>query len=163
MKPLILAAAFASLGLCACTSESDQETVIRSDQGSVTTSGEGENTTTVFEAADGSGVVVGAGAAAAVSGPEWARPYPGSRIVSAIDAGPNQGGMTVFETDAAPETVIEYYRQRAEQAGLPTGATMSMGEMRQYAAEAENGQSLTVVVTPNEGRSTVNVAWETTS
>lgn len=161
MKPVILAAAGAALLLVACSGGSESEdTVYRSEEGSITTSGEGDDATTVIEGADGSGAVVGAGAASAVSGPDWARPYPGSRVVSAIDIPAEGGGMTTFETDANPDTIIAYYRERAEDAGLPTGATMESGDMRQYAAQADNGQALTVIVTPNDGRSSVNVTWQ---
>jgi hypothetical protein len=159
MKPVVLAAAAALLAACSGGSESE-DTVYRSEEGTVTTSGEGDDATTVVEGADGSGAVVGAGAAAAVSGPDWARPYPGSRVVSAIDIPAEGGGMTTFETTANPDTVIAYYRERAADAGLPVGATMTTGDMRQYAAQADNGQALTVIVTPNEGRSSVNVTWQ---
>lgn len=162
MKPLALsAAALAALALAACNDTGDG-TEVRSDQGSITTSGEGEDATTVIEGADGAGAVIGAGAAAAVAGPDWARPYPGARVMTSVDAG-NGDGATSFETDANPDTVIAYYRERAEEAGLASGANMTMGDMRQYAAQAEGGQSLTVVVQPQGERSVVQVAWESAS
>ena len=163
MKLIVLtASALAVVSLAACgdregAAAPDETTVYRSEEGSVTTSGEGEDQTMVIEAADGSG------AGATVTGPDYARPYPGSRIVSTVDAGADRGGMTVFESDANPDTIIAYYRERAEEAGLSSGANMTMGEMRQYAAESDSGQSLTVVVTPQDGRATVNVAWEAAS
>ena len=169
MKLIVLtASALAVVSLAACgdrdgAAAPDETTVYRSEEGSVTTSGEGEDQTMVIEAADGSGAVVGSGAGATVTGPDYARPYPGSRIVSTVDAGADRGGMTVFESDANPDTIIAYYRERAEEAGLSSGANMTMGEMRQYAAESDSGQSLTVVVTPQDGRATVNVAWEAAS
>jgi len=164
MKPLALSAiALAALTLAACGGGSEDKTVYSSEEGSVTTSGEGEDQTMVIENADGTGAVIGAGAGATVTGPDYARPYPGSRIVSTINAGADQGGMTVFESDANPDTIIAYYRERAEDAGLSSGASMTMGETRQFAFEGENGEGLTVIVTPQDGRSTVNVAWESAS
>lgn len=157
------ASALAALSLAACGGGSDEETVYRSEEGSVTTSGEGEDQTMVIENADGTGAVIGSGAGATVTGPDYARPYPGSRVVSTINAGADQGGMTVFESDANPDTIIAYYRERAADAGLSSGASMTAGETRQFAFEGENGEGLTVIVTPQDGRSTVNVAWEAAS
>jgi hypothetical protein len=167
MKLIVLtASALAAVSLAACgdgDAAPDETTVYRSEEGSVTTSGEGADQTVVIENADGSGAVVGSGAGATVTGPDYARPYPGSRIVSTIDAGADQGGMTVFETDANPDTIVAYYRGRAEEAGLSSGASMTMGDTRQFAFEGENGEGLTVIVTPQDGRSTVNVAWDAAS
>lgn len=162
MKPLVLsAAALAALALAACTDTPDG-TEVRSDQGSITTSGDGEDATAVIEGADGAGAVIGAGAAAAVAGPDWARPYPGSRVMTSVDAGGGDG-MTAFQTDANPDTVIAYYRERAEEAGLAAGANMTTGDVRQFAAQADDGQSLTVVVTPQGDEAVVSVAWESAS
>ena len=158
MKPLVLTvSAVAALALAACGDRSEG-TEVRTEDGTVTATGEGEDASVVVEGADGTGVVMGAGAAAAVAGPAWARPYPGARVMTSVDAGSGDGATT-FETDANPDTVIAYYRERAGEAGLADGANMTMGDTRQYAAQAD-GQSLTVVVQPQGSRSVVQVAWE---
>lgn len=158
MKPPALTAAALALALVACGSPSDEGTEVDAGEATVTTSGQGEEAEVVVEGADGATVTMGAGAAA-VAGPAWARPYPGARVMTSVDAGSGDGATT-FETDADPDTVIAYYRERAGQAGLADGASMTMGGMRQYAAEAD-GQRLTVVVQPQGARSVVQLAWET--
>ena len=149
-----------ALILCACSGESEDEVIHPSEQGTVTTSGSGEDATTRIDTADGTTVVAGAGAEAAVSGPVFARPYPGSRVVSAVDAPNANAGLVTFETDANPETILAYYRERAQEAGFGGSAVMNVGDTRQFAASNEAGGQFNVTIAPNGEVSTVTVAWE---
>ena len=153
----------AALVLCACSGGSEEEVIHQSDQGTVTTSGSGDDATTTIDAADGTTVVAGAGAEAAVAGPVFARPYPGSRVVSAVDAPNENAGLVTFETDADPETIIAYYRERAQEAGFGGSTVMNMGENRQFAASSQAGGQFNVLIAPNGDLSTVTVAWEDAS
>jgi hypothetical protein len=72
------------------------------------------------------------------------------------------GGLITFTTDAAPETVVAFYRQRAEAAGLSPVMAMNQGEARAYGAAArkDKGASLQVVASPGEsGLTSVQLSW----
>lgn len=150
--------AFAALTLAACGGGGDDETVVRSDQGTITASRDGESVT--VQGADGSSAVIGAGAEGAVAGPDYAQPYPGSRVVSTVNAPGDGAGMTTLETDADPEAIIAFYRERAEAAGLTPRASMTMGDTRQFGATGPDGEEFNVVVSPQGDRSTVAVTWD---
>ena len=96
--------------------------------------------------------------------PSFAVLYPGGEIeapatVATSAAGP--GGLVAFRTDADPATVVEFYRARAEAAGLSSVMAMNMGEARSYgAAKADAGANLQVVASPVEGGQTsVQLSW----
>ena len=96
--------------------------------------------------------------------PSFAVLYPGGEIeapatVATSAAGP--GGLVAFRTDADPATVVEFYRTRAEAAGLSSVMAMNMGEARSYgAAKADAGANLQVVASPVEGGQTsVQLSW----
>jgi len=72
------------------------------------------------------------------------------------------GGIVTFTTDATPDAVIDFYRQRAEKAGLSPIMAMNQGEARAYGASArtEKGASLQVVAAPDEdGLTSVQLSW----
>lgn len=161
MRTLITSAMLgaATIALAACEGGNEREQVTVPG-GVVTTEGSGADQSVTVEGADGQRVVLGSGASAtAASAPTFAQPYPGAEVQQSVQVPGQQGGMLVFSTDANPDTVIAYYRERAGEAGLADGANMTMGDTRQYAAQAD-GQSLTVVVQPQGARSVVQVAWE---
>ena len=96
--------------------------------------------------------------------PSFAVLYPGGEIeapatVATSAAGP--GGLVAFRTDADPATVVEFYRTRAEAAGLSSVMAMNMGDARSYgAAKADAGANLQVVASPVEGGQTsVQLSW----
>lgn len=103
---------------------------------------------------------------AASGAPAFAVIYPGGVIkapamVAQGPAGP--GGIVEFTTEATPEAVIAFYRQRAEAAGLKPINTMSRGNSAGYAAGDGvdgRGQLLSVVATRVEGEATsVQLDW----
>lgn len=102
---------------------------------------------------------------AAPGAPDFAVIYPG-----AVASGPptvarsaeGPGGILVFTTEATPDAVIAFYRQRAEAAGLASVMAMNTGEARAYGAAArdDSGKLLHVVATPVEGGPTsVQLDW----
>ena len=115
----------------------------------------------------------GPATAAAVSGtpaapgaPAFAVLYPGavpkSEPVSA--QGPTgPGGTLEFTTDATPDEVVAFYRQRAEAAGLKAITSLNRDGARGYAAgdgADGRGQMLNVVATPVEdGPTDVLLMW----
>lgn len=119
-----------------------------------------------LEAAPAAEAPATAVSAAPIDGaPVFAALYPGAQAdapatVASGPAGP--GGLITFTTDAAPDAVVAFYRQRAEAAGLAPVMAMNQGEARAYGAAArkENGPTLQVVASPGEGGLTsVQLTW----
>lgn len=149
-----------SIGLAACDSpaasrgEEAAAPSIEADAGAASTSDADAPAPTTAEAA---GLIDGA--------PPFAALYPGAEadgapIVANGPSGP--GGLITFSTDAEPETVVAFYRQRAEKAGLASIMAMNQGEARAYgaAASGERGASLQVVASPGEdGLTSVQLSW----
>jgi len=106
-----------------------------------------------------------AAAPAAPGAPVFAVVYPGGAVSgpATVAQGPDgPGGILSFTTDATPETVIAFYRQRAEAAGLASVSAMNQGEARAYGAAAEDGSGklLRVVATPvKDGPTSVQLDW----
>jgi len=100
---------------------------------------------------------------AAPNAPEFAVIYPGGAPKSAAisaqgPAGP--GGMLDFTTDATPDEIVAFYRQRAEAAGLKPINSLNRGEARAYSAGDGGTRLLTVVVTPVDGApNDVQLSW----
>jgi len=73
------------------------------------------------------------------------------------------GGIVAFTTDAPPADVIDFYRRRAESAGLKAINTMNQGDSMGYGAgdgADGRGQLLSVVATRVEGEPTsVQLTW----
>ena len=97
--------------------------------------------------------------------PVFAALYPGAQAdaPTTVASGPTgPGGLITFTTEAAPEAVIAFYRQRAEAAGLAPVMAMNQGEARAYGAAARraDGATLQVVAAPGEGGLTsVQLTW----
>lgn len=102
---------------------------------------------------------------AAPGAPAFAVVYPGATVSApaTIARGPDgaPGGILSFTTDATPETVVAFYRQRAEAAGLSSVMAMDQGGARAYGAVAQDrGDKLHVVATPVEdGPTNVQLDW----
>jgi cytochrome c1 len=106
-----------------------------------------------------------ADAAPIAGAPAFAALYPGAQAdgPATVANGPTgPGGLITFTTDAGPDAVVAFYRQRAEAAGLAPVMAMNQGEARAYGAAArkDNGASLQVVASPGEGgRTSVQLTW----
>lgn len=105
-------------------------------------------------------------AAVAIDGaPAFAALYPGAQADGApvTASGPDgPGGLVTFTTSASPDAVIDFYRQRAEQAGLASVMAMNQGDARAYgaAARTEKGANLQVVASPaQDGLTSVQLTW----
>jgi len=106
-----------------------------------------------------------AAAPAAPGAPAFAVVYPGGapQGPATVARGPDgPGGILSFTTDATPDAVIDFYRQRAEAAGLASVMAMNTGDARAYGAAASDGSGklLRVVATPVEdGPTSVQLDW----
>lgn len=103
---------------------------------------------------------------AAPGAPAFAVVYPGGEVATPATTaqGPSgPGGILVFTTDATPDAVVDFYRQRAEAAGLKPISAMNQGEARAFSAgdgAAGRGKLMSVVATPVEGGLTsVQLDW----
>jgi len=102
---------------------------------------------------------------AARGAPAFAVIYPGATVggPATVARGPDgPGGILTFTTDASPDAVINFYRERAEATGLASVMAMNTGEARAYGAAAEDGSGklLRVVATPVEdGPTNVQLDW----
>ncbi|MBA4805287.1 MAG: hypothetical protein H2038_11595 [Brevundimonas sp.] len=119
-------------------------------------------------AAPAAGAEVAAGPAlpAAPGAPAFAVVYPGGVAKSGAVSGQSPagpGGMLEFTTEATPDEVVAFYRQRAEAAGLKSITSLNRDGARGYAAgdgADGRGQMLNVVATPVEdGPTDVVLSW----
>jgi glucose/arabinose dehydrogenase len=110
-------------------------------------------------------VTAGTATPAAPGAPAFAVVYPGGAAEgpATVARGPDgPGGILSFTTDATPDAVIDFYRQRAESAGLASVMAMNTGDARAYGAAASDGSGklLRVVATPVEdGPTSVQLDW----
>lgn len=160
MKRSVAAVAVAfTVGLSGCDSRSQAAPEIEAPAATP------ETTPAVDAAPTAPSAPVAADALAIDGAPAFAAVYPGAQIDSpaTLASGPTgPGGLVTFTTEATPETVIAFYRQRAEAAGLSPVMAMNQGEARAYGAAArkENGATLQVVAAPGEGGLTsVQLTW----
>jgi hypothetical protein len=96
--------------------------------------------------------------------PTYAALYPGAEPTApaTVADGPDgPGGMVEFRTSATPNAVVDFYKQRAQAAGLAPVSAMDQGETRAWsAAKAANGASVQVVAIPVEdGTTAVTLTW----
>jgi len=96
--------------------------------------------------------------------PAFAAIYPGGEIegeptLATGPAGP--GGLVTFTTEATPDDVVKFYRQRAEAAGLAPVMSMNQGDARAYGAQAATDASIQVVASPAEdgAATSVQLSW----
>lgn len=114
-----------------------------------------------------SGAIVAKAAAspAAPGAPAFAVLYPDAATTAepTLADGPSgPGGLTTFVTDASPEEVVAFYRQRAEAEGLSSVMAMNQGAAQAYGAASSqaDGPSLQVVASPApEGGANVQLSW----
>lgn len=95
--------------------------------------------------------------------PAFAVIYPGATLDApptlASDA-QGSGGLATFVTEADPDAVIAFYRQRAEAIGLASVMAMNQGEAQAYGAAGSAGETLEVVAAPTEDAGTsVQLTW----
>jgi hypothetical protein len=124
-----------------------------------TPSASAEDGGVIAEPADASG----SNAAATTPLPAYSEIYPGAvaeQPAVAADGAAGPGGMVTFVAEAAPDAVVDFYRQRAEAAGLASMTALSQGETRAYGAAGDNGAAVQVVAAPDgEGRTSVQLTW----
>lgn len=100
---------------------------------------------------------------AAKGAPAYAALYPGAepKAPATVADGPDgPGGMVTFSTSATPDAVVDFYKQRAQAAGLAPVSAMDQGETRAWSAAKANGANVQVVASPDgEGATSVQLSW----
>ena len=97
--------------------------------------------------------------------PAFAAVYPGGAIDESADGvspgSSDRGGLITFTTAATPDAVVEFYKRHAEAEGLKPVMAMSQGDTRAYGAAegGEKGASVSVVASPVEGATSVQLTW----
>lgn len=102
----------------------------------------------------------------APAAPSFAQMYPGATVtdpaITALGPDGKPGGAVSFTTPASPDTVVAFYRQRAEAAGLVATNSLNRGSARAFgAASADGGGSLLNVVADAvpDGQTHVQLMW----
>lgn len=94
--------------------------------------------------------------------PAFAVVYPGGVVQGdpvVAAAGASAGGIVTYVTDANPDTVIAFHREKAEAAGLASVTAMNQGDARAYGA-AKDLSNLQVVASPiPESGTSVQLSW----
>jgi hypothetical protein len=162
MKRMLAAAALtAAMALTGCSVAPADEAVSAEDAAVDAAAADAAPAASAAPAA-----VTTAAAPAAPGAPAFAVIYPGGATdgPATIAQGPTgPGGILTFTTDASPEAVVAFYRQRAEATGLTTIASLNQPGASAYSAgdgADGRGQLLNVVATPVEGGPTsVQLSW----
>ncbi len=160
MRLVIAIAAVAALSLTACGKEPEEA------RPGVTVNADGYT----VKSADGSATITAGSGAASAAGanlPDFAPLYPGGKVEGAIagvtsENNAAQGGSVIFFTTAAPRQVVDYYRKKAESAGLSTQMDNDMGQALMFAASDDaTKRGLQVIVGAKDGGSHVTLTWAT--
>lgn len=100
---------------------------------------------------------------AAKGAPAYAALYPGAetKAPATVADGPDgPGGMVEFRTSATPDAVVDFYKQRAQAAGLAPVSAMDQGETRAWSGSKSGGGSVSVMASPEgEGATSVLLTW----
>jgi hypothetical protein len=129
-------------------------------QGEVTISGNGGNFT--VHAGDGKSVVEVNAAGVNVGGklPAFVAIYPAAKVVSTVSGGDGKsgGGTVVFESNAAPPTVIGFYKQKVVAAGFRQNLDANDNGSLLYSASS--GDRTVQVLASSDGNGThAQITW----
>jgi len=95
--------------------------------------------------------------------PAYAALYPGALIEgepTLADGVAGPGGLLTFTTEDEPQAVVDFYKSRAEAAGLSPVMSMNQGEAIAYGAGSPEGATIQVVASPAEaGGTSVQLSW----
>lgn len=161
MRTVLVAVSVLAVSLAACGKAEDSgkpAVAVRKDSVTV-------------KASDGHATVTtggGAAIAAAANLPDFAPLYPGASVeMSAAGqgaAGENaEGGTVTFTTGATPQQVVDFYKQKTGEKGVPSQMNANMGQALMFAAADESGaRSLQVIASPTGAGTNVAVTWART-
>lgn len=85
--------------------------------------------------------------------------FPGAKVVSntTISHGDGKGSLVIFESDAEPKAIADYYRKQAETVGVEIGIEMSVNDGMMMAGEGKNGEAFTLNISSEDEGSTAQL------
>ncbi len=155
------AAGLAAMVLAGCSEHEPAQAIPAADEAATAAAASASGT-----AASATAAAPATAAPAAANAPAYAVIYPGAELKGPATtaqgpAGP--GGIVQFTTEATPEAVIAFYRQRADAAGLKPINSMNRGNAQAYSAgdgADGRGQLMQVIATRMEdGATDVQLDW----
>lgn len=156
MRTLLLGCV-AALALSGCGSR--EATVAKTEDGKVTTSGDGSFNVSTTDGGSATVAIRGdamAEAAAEISGllPAFAPMYPGSQVRSTIrgsDGGGSSGRVITLETRDSLADVVKFYDSRIESAGADAQMRMDQGDSAMRMVTDKEGRTGTMIAVSDGG------------
>ncbi|MGC9953185.1 MAG: hypothetical protein ABSD21_02760 [Rhizomicrobium sp.] len=160
MRLFTIAVAIAAAAFVAGCDQHPSKTVkIKGKDGSVTITSNGEHVT--MKSDNGKTTVeINTNGLGNQRLPDFAPVYPGAQVKGSVTAQTEGGGTFAFESSAAPEKVIAFYKDKAKSAGLAEKLSMSGNGGMTYVASADDGKKTLQVIAAKSGTgSQVEVYW----
>lgn len=146
-----------AMALAACGSQADDTQP--QTTATVTPGQDGEAMTAQIRGNNGQTIDITSDPSAPVALPDGFTLYPGARVRSNTSMAMGQGTAAVvsFDSDAAPQEIVDFYRKEAEAAGMPVTAEASANAKMSIAGEAGGGDGFQLSVEPNDTGSTATL------
>ena len=158
---------FLALALSACGSESSELFPEEDGTGSgmpVNADGTQPRTSNSIETADGTTVSQESGSNLPVELPDGFSLYPGASVRANTRTSSGIGDQTtvMFESEAAPDTIVAFYKDQAEKAGLEISIDLAFEDNSTLGGDrASDGLKLTVSASRKEGANVSTVMVNT--
>jgi hypothetical protein len=162
MRLIAIVAAIAAAALVAgCDQHPSKTTKIKSKDGSVTITSNGEHAT--IRADNGKTTVeINSNSLGSLKLPDFAPVYPGAQVKGSVTAQTEGGGTILLETSDAPDRVVAFYKGKANSAGLAEKLSMvGEGGVTYMASAGDGKRTLQVVAAKSAAGSQVQVTWVT--
>ncbi len=149
-KITILSLAAISLAACGGSDEGS----IQTDDGETVdyqVDRDGGDTQFRISGDDGEEMVINSGTNAEVDLPDGYSIYPGASVVNTttMNQSDGQGTLVIMQSDASPESMVTFYRQQAQKAGIEIGMEMNSNGMMMVAGESEEGSTFSFNASPS--------------
>jgi len=157
MRRVLVTACVLAVSLAACGKKEDSgKPVVAVAPGGVTVKGN-DGTATITTGG-------GAAVAAAANLPDYAPLYPGASVEMSAASAPGDessvGGTVTYMTNATPQQVVDFYKQKSAAKGVPAKMNANMGAALMFAAADDSGaRSVQVIATPAGTGTNVAVTW----
>ena len=146
---IILSLAAIALAGCGGPDEGSTQT---EDSDTADYQGDGDDgDTVIIRGDDGEDLVINTGSAASVNLPDGYSIYPGASVVNttSMNQSDGQGMLMILQSDASPESMVTFYRQQAENAGIEIGTEVNANGTMMVAGESEEGHTFSFSASPS--------------
>lgn len=156
-KSVIIVMACLALAGCGKSDKDKKNVTINGTNGTVSVSGNGEHIT--IKSDDGKTTVdVNSNGLGNMVLPDFAPLYPGASVQGMVTAKSENGGTVAFETHAAPDAVVAFYKEKSAAAGMSEKMNMAMGTGVTFMA-SDGKQTLQVVAAKTDSGAHVQLIW----